>query len=342
MKRCWKAVQMVSLFFLIQCWIVYAVGGEVTKSPLTILPDNIRQLTYFGERAVWSPDGKSIAFVHRTLGDAFEIDLASETMRCLTCSFSNAGFFRVHYLKTGDLILIGPHEVEDREAARWDESEIWLLPKSAAVPIRLNQRLSEGIAVSTHSLLVAWVVSSRQYPQTIEEGVTEIWVAELDMEGPQPSLKNKRKIHEDLWPSCWLEAQDFRNQDRELIFSCYQPDDNSEVMGVDLDTGTVVNYTSSPDVYDEPEGIFPSGANILVECDLQNNKGDHFIDIWKLRLDGTGENYERLTSFSEYAGYKASNPVVSPDGTMMAFQIARSEDPPGVGYGILLYSFREE
>ena len=38
-----------------------------------------------------------------------------------------------------------------------------------------------------------------------------------------------------------------------------------------------------------------------------------------------------------YTGYKASNPVVSDDGRFMAFQMARSRDPAGVGYGIFLF-----
>jgi Tol biopolymer transport system component len=38
----------------------------------------------------------------------------------------------------------------------------------------------------------------------------------------------------------------------------------------------------------------------------------------------------------DYDGYKASNPVVSPDGKWIAFQSARSKDPAGVGYGIFL------
>ena len=101
----------------------------------------------------------------------------------------------------------------------------------------------------------------------------------------------------------------------------------------------MTNYTNSPKTYDEPEGIFPDGKYTLVECDKQNDKGDHFIDIWKLELDGTGQNYERLTYFSDFEGYKASNPVVSPDGKRMAFQIARSKDEAGVGYGILLFEF---
>ena len=49
---------------------------------------------------------------------------------------------------------------------------------------------------------------------------------------------------------------------------------------------------------------------------------------------------ERLTYFNKYPGYKASNPVVSDDGRFMAFQMAQSQDPAGVGYGIFLYDFK--
>ena len=57
-----------------------------------------------------------------------------------------------------------------------------------------------------------------------------------------------------------------------------------------------------------------------------------------LTLDGR-RTWERLTEFNRFAGYKASNPVVSDDGRYMAFQMARSRDPAGVGYGIFLYDF---
>ncbi len=306
-------------------------------SVLDSLPDNIRILTRFGERAVWSPDGKRIAFVHRTLGDAFEIDVASGRIDCLTCFFPNAGYFRVHYLPTGDFILVGPVESTDSQQARWNRAALWFLSKQRnSPPVSLDRRINEGIAASRIASRIAWSESSNQYPDRIPEGISHLMVGEIvdDVNGPR--LTNVRQVHDDQWPHCWLEAQDFRHEDEELIFSCYQPDNESDVMGVDLSDGTVVNYTSSPDVYDEPEGIFPGGEYTTVECDLQNHRGDHYIDIWKLRLDGTGKDYTRLTYFSDYEGYKASNPVISPDGHTMAFQVAMSKDEAGVGYGILL------
>ena len=41
-------------------------------APEQHLPPQITQLTGFGERAVWSPDGKRIAFMSKSFGDAFE------------------------------------------------------------------------------------------------------------------------------------------------------------------------------------------------------------------------------------------------------------------------------
>ena len=90
------------------------------------------------------------------------------------------------------------------------------------------------------------------------------------------------------------------------------------------------------DEYDEPEGIFPDGNFTLVECDRHNSKGTGQIDIYKLKLNGSGEA-ERLTYFADFHGYKSSNPVISDDGRYMAFQVARENDRAGVGRGIFIF-----
>jgi hypothetical protein len=82
-------------------------------------------------------------------------------------------------------------------------------------------------------------------------------------------------------------------------------------------------------------GIYPDGKHTLVECDAHNPKGSQFIDIYKLALDGSGD-YERITYFGNYPGYKASNPVVSDDGNYIAFQYAKVGDRAGIGRGIFI------
>ena len=50
-------------------------------SPLDHLPGNIEILTYFGERADFSPDNQRVAFMAKSFGDAFVIDLKSRIVR---------------------------------------------------------------------------------------------------------------------------------------------------------------------------------------------------------------------------------------------------------------------
>ena len=68
----------------------------------------------------------------------------------------------------------------------------------------------------------------------------------------------------------------------------------------------------------------------------QLEQNSNYIDIWKLKLEPNSRDFTRVTHWGEYRGYKASNPVVSPDGRRIAFQSARSKDPAGVGYGIFV------
>lgn len=63
-------------------------------------------------------------------------------------------------------------------------------------------------------------------------------------------------------------------------------------------------------------------------------------DIFRLKLDGSGE-MQRLTYFSDYKGYKATQGVVSDDGRYLCFQIGESGDEAGVGYGFFIMDLEE-
>ncbi len=310
-------------------------------SPLDHLPPHLEQLTWFGERADFSPDNKRVAFMSKSFGDAFEIDLATRHIRCLTCSIPGAAFLRVQHLANGDYLINGPERFKDLRTSRRSESELWILRKDGKLPlIRLNQRLSEGAAVSKKALRIAWSNSEGQYPDEVPKGHTKLYVADIDYSGAAPHLANKKMVLESNDPSCRIEAQDFYDNDTKLTYTCYRPGDKAEVMGIDLATGKTTNFSQSPNTYNEVEGIFPGGQHTCVEADRQGNgAGSHHVDIWKLKLNGNGKNFERLTFFTDYEGFKASNPVVSTDGKLMAFQVAMSKDEAGVGYGIVLYHF---
>jgi Tol biopolymer transport system component len=324
--------------------ILSGAGPLKKGSPLEQLPPHIEQLSWFGERADFSPDNKRVAFMSKSFGDAFEIDLGTRRTRCLTCSIPGAAFLRVQYLTNGDYLLNGPEKFKDIRTSRRQESELWILRKDGRLPlVRLNQRLSEGAAVSKRALRIAWSNTEGQYPEEIPKGHSRLYVADLDYSSGAPRLANKKQVAQSDSLACRIEAQDFYDNDTKLIYTCYRPGDKAEVMGLDLKTGLTTNFSQSSGTYNEPEGIFPDGQHTLVEADRQGNgAGSRYIDIWKLKLDGSGRNFERLTHFTDYEGYKSSNPVVSTDGKMMAFQVAMTKDEAGVGYGILLYHFEKK
>jgi hypothetical protein len=314
-------------------------------NPLDHLPKKIELLTHFGERADFSPDNQRIAFMDKSFGDAFVIDLKTRAIKCLTCSIPGAAFLRVMHLPSGDYILIGPARFTDIHTSRASDNELWFLSKQlGSKPQRLNQKMSEGAAISKKSTKISFSVTHAQDASLAPEQ-SQLFVADLDPSPTGPRLTNKHLVYESRSKACTIEAQDFFENDNKMTFTCYEPQGLASVMAIDLRDRKVVNMSKAPGTYNECEGIYPDGLYTNVEADRQVNwlggkHGSGNIDIWKLRLDGTGKNFTRLTNFNDFEGFKASNPVVSTDGRLMAFQVARVSDQAGVGYGILLYHLR--
>lgn len=204
--------------------------------------------------------------------------------------------------------------------------------------MKIGPKVNEGIAVSKKNMKIA-------FTQTGPGKFTRLVVADLAVTDGIPKLINRKTVQENTDTTCSLEAQDFYDNDTKIVFFCYVPNGAFEVQGIDLLNGRVTNFSQAPGSFNEPEGIFPGGQYIAVESDRQCNwlggqRGSANIDIWKLKLDGTGKDFVRLTHFNDYEGGKAANPVIATNGTFMAFQVAKSTDPPGMGHGIVLYWFK--
>ena len=304
------------------------------KSPLDELPQHIRRVTHFGQRADWSHDGKRILFIEKTFGDVYEVELETNIIRPMTHRYFHEGYTRALYLANGDILLSGARQFDAKDpwpSRSEKNAELWVLKKDLSrPPTALGEKCSEGPAVSRKRMHIAWTQGGAFYS------------GDIVYENGKAKLANKKKILDkrDLPFETGLETQNFRPPDeKELIFSAYGYQ-GTEVAGLDIATGKVVNYSKAPNQYDEPEGIFPDGRYTLVECDKHRTKGSQYVDIYKLALDGSGKT-QRLTFFGDYPGYKASNPVVSDDGRYMAFQVAKRGDAAGVGRGILIFDLRK-
>ena len=310
-------------------------------SPLEHLPKQMQVLTHFGERADFSPDNTRIAFMAKSFGDAFVIDLKTRVIRCLTCSIPGAAFLRIMHLSDGNFILIGPERFSDIGTSRRRDNELWFMSKEAgSKPVKLGQKMSEGAAISKKQLRISWSETNAQFP-SLPRDYSRIVVADLNYAGGILKIVNKKTVFESKDASCRVESQDFYDHDEKLTFTCYRPKGLGGVMGIDLKTGQVTDFSQAPTIYNEVEGVFPNGQYTLVESSKQvetlgGEHGSHEIDIWKLRMDGTGKDFVRVTRFNDHQGWKASNPVISTDGRQMAFQVARTADEAGVGYGLIL------
>ena len=338
--------------------------GTRDGSPVDHLPDNIRLLDIrlpnggAPQRADWSPDGQRLVVLDAPIGNLWEYDLATGATRNVTGQFLPAGVLRAHHLGNGDVVLCALTErsADDPEGDRF-RGQLWVLqrPLGSRAPVPLGESCWEGIAVSKHpdSTRIAWNQSTIDFtkvPDVFVEalvGESKILTGRIvygsdgtPMIADRTVLLDKHDVSPDT-PA--VEAQDFRDlddgdadPDDELIFTAYFHS-GGQAMGVDVDTGAVTDYAPTSPFYEEAEGVDPAGRYVLVERDLTITLFPGQLDIWRLPLDGSG-SFERLTTFDYYKGYGANNPVVSPDGTHMAFGL-KVEGEEGEGNGILLMDF---
>jgi Tol biopolymer transport system component len=300
----------------------------------------------FGGRTAFSPDGKKIAFVGKTYGDAYEIDLATRKVRNLTQALPHQGIMRIQYLPDGNFLVTAPriHNGANTRA----HLEMWVLDKNLEHGLQpLGEQVFEGIAVSRKSNLVAWTVVEPELKQS--EGwqlgfvrPTKRYLAEISYQDGRPKLTGKREIMAKLPGECgFIEPQDFRQNDRELVYTCMGPmtrgDLSISVMGTDLATDTNTTYYRRAGEYDEVEGIAPDGSWAAVECGKQDKPGLPPLDICRLELRENGAMTLLVRGTVSGSTSDISNPIVSPDGKWLVFQrsdAARGEI--GEGYGVYM------
>lgn len=359
MKKTFRLLPLLFLSLLLQSMSVMGQGnaerepGFKSGSPTDDLPPYIKLVSGFGERPNWSHDGKSILFLDQPMGEVYEIELATGIIRPKTRHFNHYGFTRAKYLANGDILLAGPNEPfdptdeEERYRAR-NMTWLYVMDKSGETPpVPLNTMCAEGPAVSRNNMKIAWTIRDRQKPE-LGKNRAKLYMAEIVYENDKPMLSNQREIFDSKQlpfslGDASLETQSIvPPEDVNVTFTAYTINEgnNTDVYMVNTETGEYEAMTSSPCCYDEAEGIFPDGKHTLVEHANSEEKAWPLIDLYKLKLDGSGE-MKRLTYFTDYKGYKANQGVISDDGKYMSIQIGKDNTEPGAGFGFLIMDLEE-
>ena len=297
------------------------------------------RLSWFGDRPAFSPDGKRIAVIGRTFGDAYELEIATGKVRNLTAHLPHQGLLRVQYLPNGDFLITAPrHFAGDK--SRWD-GELWILDKNGEHGlVSLDQRVFEGVAVSRRSNKIGFAVHDGE--MTPKNMTTEFYTAEIAYGVDGPRLVDKRRVPV---TDCVGEAQDFRDDDKEMTLACYGLSPTGGALasarGVELATGRMTIYRNAPGEYDEIEGIAPDGSWSTVECAPAAETGVPPLDICRLELKPNGRFSRLLVATAPGSTRKLNNPVISPDGKWMAVASSDSRYEIGTGDGILLLRLAE-
>ena len=344
---------------LAACLACTLAGSAASAAPAAEKPASSEQsvedatlLSPFGGRSAFSPDGKKIAFVGKTYDDAYEIDIETRKVRNLTRGMPHQGIMRIQYLPTGDFLVTAPrrHIGPNTRA----HLEMWVLDKKLERGLQpLGEQVFEGIAVSRKKNLIAWTVvepelKSGESWQLAFVRTTKRYIADVTYENGVARLTGKREIMPALPQECgFIEPQDFRENDTELVYSCMGPVSSGSftisVMGYKLDSGDNITYYRRPGEYNEVEGIAPNGRWTTVECGKQDKPGMPPLDICRLELKQNGSMTRLVRGTTPGSTSDISNPIVSPDGKWLVFQ--RSDGAAGEigeGYGVYLLRLSDE
>ncbi|CAN7269706.1 hypothetical protein LJR225_001330 [Phenylobacterium sp. LjRoot225] len=318
-------------------------AASAQTRPREMQADQAVRLSSFGGRAAYSPDGARIAFGGKSYGDAYEVEIATGKVRNLTRNLPHQGVMRIQYLPNGDYLVTAPRRYAGANTRA--HLEMWVLDKDLQRGLQpLGEQVFEGVAVSRDKNLIAWtVIEPELKPQENWQLAfvrpTKRYIAEISYENGAPKIANKRELMPVLPKECsFIEPQDFRDRDKELVYSCMSAANGGlliSVMGHRIDTGEFITYLRKPGEYNEVEGVSPDGKWATVECGKQTGPGLPPLDICRLELKPNGAVSRLIVGTAPGTTGDVSNPVVSPDGKWIAFQKSDSASGEiGEGYGL--------
>lgn len=238
--------------------LVSSAAMAATAGPPAVIdymtaPFKTERLLDWGTRPDWSPDGKRIAFTQSEFRDshAYQLDLATREVRCLTCHLGMNGLVtRIYHLPDGSFLLLAPRNLSGAQMRRKastlsdprDEELYWMPANAKAAPQPLGAPAFGEIAISSKptsaGVQIAW--------GSTEGRRSKINLAILNHDGRSATLVDTRMIYDAAkadkrLPVTATETYGFSRNGKAIYFWTIVPGASldGEMYEVDIATGAL-------------------------------------------------------------------------------------------------------